>query len=55
MSKNKRPSIRLKSISIENYKGIDSFKMDLPRPSLAEDPDILVIGERKWPGENIDY
>ena len=42
--KKKDISIKIRTISIKNYKGIDSFSMDFPMPSLFEDPDSLVMG-----------
>ncbi|OQX30017.1 MAG: hypothetical protein B0D92_00650 [Spirochaeta sp. LUC14_002_19_P3] len=51
MRKDKNLSIKLKSISIENYKGIDSFSMDFPMPTLPEDPDILVMGSENGLGK----
>jgi len=44
-------SIKLRTISIKNYKGIDSFSMDFPMPSLFEDPDILVMGSENGLGK----
>lgn len=44
-------SIKLRTISIRNYKGIDSFSMDFPLPMLFEDPDILVMGSENGLGK----
>ncbi len=51
MKKNKNFSIKLRTISIKNYKGIDSFSMDFPTPTLFEDPDILVMGSENGLGK----
>ncbi len=52
MRKTTSRSIRLKNISIKNYKGIDSFTMEFPIPTLDEDPDILVMGSENGLGKS---
>ncbi len=51
MAGDKNFSIKLRSISIKNYKGIDSFSIDFPMPTLFEDPDILVMGSENGLGK----
>ena len=51
MRKDKNLSIKLRKISIENYKGIDSFSMDFPAPKLPGDPDILIMGSKNGLGK----
>ncbi len=51
MGKDKNISIKLRKISIENYKGIDSFSMDFPVPKLPGDPDILIMGSENGLGK----
>lgn len=51
MSKTRNLSIKLRKIDIKNYKGIDSFSMDFPIPTLSEDPDILVMGSENGLGK----
>jgi len=51
MTENKNLPIKLRTISIKNYKGIDSFSMDFPLPTLFEDPDILVMGSENGLGK----
>lgn len=49
--KKKRFSIKLRTISIKNYKGIDSFSIDFPMPTLSDDPDIMVMGSENGLGK----
>ena len=51
MRRDKNISIKLRTISIKNYKGIDSFSMDFPMPKLSGDPDILVMGSENGLGK----
>ncbi|MGI9255939.1 MAG: AAA family ATPase [Salinispira sp.] len=51
MEKNENPSIKLRAISIKNYKGIDSLSIDFPAPTLSGDPDILVMGSENGLGK----
>ncbi|MCY3626430.1 MAG: AAA family ATPase [Gammaproteobacteria bacterium] len=51
MGKEKNFSIKLRNISIENYKGIDSFSMDFPKRGLSEDLDILIMGSENGLGK----
>ena len=43
--------IKIRSISIRNYKGIDEFNMEFPPPRLPNDPDIVVMGSRNGLGK----
>ena len=51
MSINNDTSVKLRTISIENYKGIDAFSMDLPIPKMPNDSDILVMGSKNGLGK----
>ena len=51
MNEIKNHSVKLRSISIENYKGIDRFSMNFPIPELHEDSDILVMGSENGLGK----
>ena len=43
--------IKIRRISIRNYKGIDALDMQFPVPRLADDPDIFVMGSRNGLGK----
>ena len=43
--------IKIRSISIRNYKGIDALDMQFPVPRLRDDPDIFVMGSRNGLGK----
>jgi len=43
--------IKIRRITIRNYKGIDVFEMDFPTPRMPDDPDILVMGSRNGLGK----
>ncbi|MDD2856001.1 MAG: AAA family ATPase, partial [Desulfuromonadaceae bacterium] len=51
MIKDKFPSIKIRRISIRNYKGIDSLELEFPTPRIPGDPDILVMGSRNGLGK----
>lgn len=51
MEKKRTSAVRIKWISIKNYKGIDFFEMDFPIPQMAGDPDIIVMGSRNGLGK----
>lgn len=46
-----KKAIKLKTISITNYKGIDSFTLDFPSPKVAGDPEILAMGSKNGLGK----
>lgn len=43
--------IKIRRISIRNYKGIDKLEMKFPPPRFEVDPDIFVIGSRNGLGK----
>lgn len=43
--------IKIRRISIRNYKGIDELDMEFPLPRLPDDPDIFVMGSRNGLGK----
>lgn len=43
--------IKIRRISIRNYKGIDALDMQFPVPRLSDDPDIFVMGSRNGLGK----
>ena len=43
--------IKIRSISISNYKGIDKLDLDFPAPRMPDDPDIIVMGSRNGLGK----
>ena len=44
-------AIRLRHISIKDYKGIDHLELDFPVPDLPGDPDVIVIGSENGLGK----
>jgi len=51
MRKEKNVPIKIRHISIRNYKGIDELTMEFPTPRMLGDPDILVMGSRNGLGK----
>lgn len=51
MSDEKKTAIKLRHISIRNYKGIDSLDLDFPEPLMSGDPDVLVMGSENGLGK----
>ena len=51
MMRERNVPIKIRRISIRNYKGIDAFDMEFPVPRLRDDPDIFVMGSRNGLGK----
>jgi len=51
MKKGRDIPIKIRRITIRNYKGIDELEMDFPTPRMPDDPDILVMGSRNGLGK----
>ncbi len=51
MRENKTFSIKLRSISIKNYKGIKDLSIDFLKPKFSKDPDIWVMGSENGLGK----
>lgn len=51
MNEEKRVPIKIRHISIQNYKGIDKLELDFPIPRMPGDPDILVMGSQNGLGK----
>lgn len=51
MKKGRNVPVKIRRISIRNYKGIDALEMDFPTPRMPDDPDILVMGSRNGLGK----
>jgi predicted ATP-dependent endonuclease of OLD family len=51
MTERKDTSIKIRRISIKNYKGIDELEMKFPTPRMVGDPDILIMGSRNGLGK----
>ena len=49
--KNQSVPIKIRNISVRNYKGIDQLELDFPIPRMTDDPDILVMGSRNGLGK----
>lgn len=45
-------AFRICNLSIENYKGIDSFQMEFPVPKYSDEPDIVVLGSKNGLGKS---
>lgn len=46
-----KPAIKLRHLSIRNYKGIDSLDIDFPEPRMDGDPDVIVLGSENGLGK----
>ncbi len=51
MSRPTKPIATVRRISVKNYKGIDNVELDLPRPRMKADPDVMVIGSQNGLGK----
>jgi len=51
MSEQPRQGIRLKKLTIQNFKAFDNFTIDFPPPRMKDDPDILVMGSSNGLGK----
>ena len=51
MNNDNNTRIRIRRISIRNYKGIDDLEINFPVPRMSEEPDILVMGSRNGLGK----
>ena len=45
------PGIKLRSLEIENYKRLDSLKVNFPRPRMKDDPDVMILGSQNGGGK----
>lgn len=45
------PGLKLRSLEIENYKRLDSLKVEFPRPRMKNDPDVMVLGSQNGGGK----
>ncbi len=51
MSEQVGKGIRLKSLTIRNFKAFENFTIDFPPPRMKDDPDILVMGSSNGLGK----
>lgn len=51
MSDEHRAAIKIRSIRIQNYKGLDDLSIQFPPPLLPDKPDIFVMGSRNGLGK----
>lgn len=51
MTRKQETSIRIRRISIQDYKGIDNLDMEFPPPRLPDEPDIFVLGSSNGLGK----
>lgn len=45
------PGLKLRRLDIENYKRLDSLKVNFPRPRMKGDPDVMVLGSQNGGGK----
>lgn len=45
------PSLRIEHLEIKGYKGIDALRLDFPKPRMADEPDIFVLGSENGVGK----
>lgn len=45
------PGLKLRRLEIENYKRLDSLKVDFPRPRMKGDPDVMILGSQNGGGK----
>ncbi len=46
-----KTAMKLRNISITNYKGIDEIKLEFPAPRMPDATDIMVLGSRNGLGK----
>lgn len=51
MKNDRNMSIKIRRMSIRNYKSIDELEMEFPSPRMSDDPDIIVMGSRNGLGK----
>jgi predicted ATP-dependent endonuclease of OLD family len=47
----KKPSIKLRKITIKNFKAIDSLELEFPAPLMNGEPDVFVMGSKNGIGK----
>ncbi len=45
------PGLKLRRLDIENYKRLDSLEVELPRPRMKGDPDVMILGSQNGGGK----
>ncbi len=45
------PGLKLRRLEIENYKRLDSLKVEFPRPRMKGDPDVMILGSQNGGGK----
>ena len=45
------PGLKLRRLEIENYKRLDSLKVEFPRPRMTGDPDVMILGSQNGGGK----
>lgn len=51
LKSNPFPGLKLRHLEIENYKRLDSLKVDFPRPRMKDDPDVIILGSQNGGGK----
>lgn len=51
MKRENNVPIKIRRITIRDYKGIDELEIDFPIPRMLDDPDIIVMGSRNGLGK----
>ncbi len=45
------PRISIRNLKISNFKGLEKFEIEFPRPTLPGDPDVFVLGSKNGLGK----
>ncbi len=51
MKNEEKTPIKIRRISIRNYKGIDQLELEFPTPRMLDDPDIFIMGSQNGIGK----
>ncbi len=44
-------AVKIRRVFVENYKGIDKFELNFPKPRMPNDPDIFALGSENGVGK----
>ena len=51
----KKQDLKIRSLSIRNFKGIETLDIDFPPPKYQGDPDVFVLASGNGGGENVRF
>lgn len=46
-----KPGIKIRRLTLRNFKGIDELELEFPPPTFAGDPDVMVVGSANGVGK----